>query len=189
MVARRHADALADSGWLPYDTEALAESAGRLEVLAKGVRATSPAERRVAEQRAVDTAQAFLTRLRSAAPRAIRELPTSGLSIKAFSTGAPLQPEAGRVARFLEAIRPAVMALDPALCKNFQGKSATRLLDAIHADLVEVGRDTPCPRRPAADLEAALESELARATAHLEDLDLALETASLAGSTARLEPA
>jgi hypothetical protein len=65
--------------------------------------------------------------MRHALPRALRESPSSGLTIDSFRAGESLARSTRTISKYLAEIRPAMVTLEPALAKHFpQGTSPHR---------------------------------------------------------------
>jgi hypothetical protein len=65
--------------------------------------------------------------MRHALLRALRESPSSGLTIDSFRAGKSLARSTLRISKYLAELRPAVVTLEPALAKHFpQGTSPPR---------------------------------------------------------------
>jgi len=72
-----------------------------------------------AESQAVDSAKAYLRKLRNALPRALRESPALGVTAASFHAGETLGRSTPKISKYLAAIRPAVATLDAALKPHF----------------------------------------------------------------------
>ena len=92
------------------------------------------------EQAGIDDVKRYLRRLRNALPRAIRKANDAGMTMAMFQADEPLRRSTPKLVGYLLKIRPAVIALDEALKKHFNGKKASEELDAVKAALE--GADT-----------------------------------------------
>ena len=136
-----------------------------------------------AEAQAIDAAKSFLRRLRNALPRALRESPGSGVTASAFEVGDSLQRSTPKISKHLAAIRPAVVKLDPALTKHFNGQLASVLLDQVKAALDDADTTQEVTRKNAPVQTQALYEHMGRVLEQIEDLNRAGKSAFDGDST------
>lgn len=184
-LAEHHAAELEKHGWAAADTAALKANVALLED-AVGTQVGAWDEAGVAtsaEAQAIDAAKSFLRRLRNALPRALRESPGSGVTASAFEVGDSLQRSTPKISKHLSAIRPAVVKLDPALKKHFNGQLASVLLDQIKAALDDADTTQEVTRKNAPVQTQALYEHMGRVLEQIEDLNRAGKSAFDGDST------
>ena len=174
-LGTQHAVELDDAGWSAADTADLTTIVATLEQ-AVGRQAKAQdhaADTSIGESQALNDAKAFIRQMRHALPRALREAPSSGLTIDSFRAGKSLARSTPRISKYLAEIRPAVVTLEPTLAKHFKGQQASVLLDACKSALDAADTEQELARANAPGETAALHETMGRVLEQIEDLNRA----------------
>jgi len=186
-LAQEHAAPLDEAGWSPADTAALAANVERLEQ-AVGSQAKAydhAGDTSTSESQAVDTAKAYIRRLRNALPRALRESPGAGVTLESFHAGQTLGRSTPKISKYLAEIRPSVVTLDPALQKHFKGQKASSGLDAVKGALDKADTAQELARKDAPDQTLSLYEVMGTVLEQIEDLNRAGKSAFDADTATR----
>lgn len=174
-LATQYAAELDGAGWSSADTAALAANVARLEQ-AVGTQTKAydhASDTSTAESKAIDGAKAYIRRLRHALPRALRETPAAGVTLESFHAGATLGRVTPRISRYLNEIRPGVLALDAALAKHFKGQKASSELDAVKEALDKADTAQELARKNAPGETLSLYEVMGQVLEQIEDLNRA----------------
>jgi hypothetical protein len=178
-LAQQYADELEEAGWPPEDTAALAANVALLELSAgaqaKAYDGLSGASLNEAQAR--DAAKAYIRRLRNALPRALREAEAPGVTLESFHVGETLGKSTPKISKYLARIRPAVVALDPALKKHFNGQEASSELDRVKSALDEADVAQELSRKNAPGETLSLYEVMGVVLEQIEDLNRAGKSA------------
>ena len=178
-LAKQYAAELEDSGWSSADTESLAANVVSLEQ-ATGSQAAAydhASQSSAGESHAIDSAKAYLRKLRNALPRVLREAPAPGVTAASFHAGEALGRSTPKIAKYLAAIRPAVATLDPALAPHFKNEKASSQLDAVKAALDKADTTQELARKDAPGETLALYAVMGQVLEQIEDLNRAGKSA------------
>jgi len=171
VLARKHAQALAEAGWSPDDTATFEAAVPKLEGDA-AARADARGRARKAtrdERTAVARAKRFLRKVRNAAPMVLRDTQVTTVAKEAFLSGELRTP--ARLSEFIGRITPPLLALDADFRKYFGGKSV-----AAEAAGVKQALDEACSTQEVAvsslpvDTQALYELK-GRVLERIEDLN------------------
>lgn len=186
-LATHHALELDDAGWSATDTAALTTNVATLEQ-AVGTQSEAydhAADTSTGESHAVDHAKAYIRQVRNALPRALRESPSSGVTLDSFRAGVSLARSTPRISKYLAEIRPGVVTLEPALAKHFKGQQASVLLDACKSALDAADTEQELARANAPGETVALHETMGRLLEQIEDLNRAGKIAFDTDATTR----
>lgn len=174
-LAHQYAAELDDAGWSAADTTDLADAVAKLEqaVGAQAGAYDGASDASSGESKAVDDTKAFIRRLRHALPRALREAAQPGVTMESFHAGEGLARSTPKISRYLAKIRPAVVALDPALKKHFKGQAASDELDAVKDALDKADTAQEIARKNAPGETLALHEVMGSVLEKIEDLNRA----------------
>ncbi len=172
-LAKQYASALDDNGWSGADTDELVANVGKLEEAAGGQAAAydHAGHSSTGESQAIDSAKAYLRKLRNALPRALRESPGLGVAAASFHAGETLGRSTPKISRHLVEIRPAVVKLDAALKPHFKGEAASHLLDAMKSALDGADATQEAARTDAPGATLALYAVMGKVVEQIEDLN------------------
>ena len=129
------------------------------------------------ESQAIDGAKAYIRKLRNALPRVLREASAPGVTAASFHAGEGLGRSTPKIAKYLAAIRPAVVTLDAALAKHFKNETASKLLDAVKAALDQADTMQELARKDAPGETQALHEVMGAVLEQIEDLNRAGKSA------------
>jgi hypothetical protein len=129
------------------------------------------------ESEAIDRAKAYIRKLRNALPRALREAPALGVVAASFHAGEGLGRSTPKIAKYLAAIRPAVVTLDAALMTHFKSETASKLLDAVKDALDKADTTQELARKDAPGETLALYEVMGKVLDQIEDLNRAGKSA------------
>jgi hypothetical protein len=174
-LAQQYAAELDDNGWSATDTQALAVNVGKIEQAAGGQAAAydHAGHSSTAESHAVDSAKAYVRKLRNALPRALRESPSLEVTAASFHAGETLGRSTPKISKYLAAIRPAVVTLDAALKPHFKSETASHLLDAVKSALDKADTTQELARKDAPGETLALYEVMGKVVEQIEDLNRA----------------
>lgn len=178
-LAKQYATELGDNGWSGEDTDELAANVVKLEQAAGSQAAAydHAGHSSTAESQAVDSAKAYLRKLRNALPRALRESPSLGVAAASFHAGETLGRSTPKISKHLAAIRPAVATLDAALKPYFKSETASHLLDAVKSALNKADTTQELARKDAPGETRALYAVMGKVVEQIEDLNRAGKSA------------
>ena len=136
-LAKSYARDLAVVDWKPSNTDELDQLIGTLETAVMAQTSAKEQARITAQtvREAVATARAFLKKVRTALPTALRSLPKGDTTRAMFKVQAPLGSSQARLGAYLTQIRPAIEKLQPKLAPLFKGTQPLAALDAAKAKL------------------------------------------------------
>ena len=174
-LAKQYATALDDSGWSATDTEALAANVVKIEQAAGSQAAAydHAGHSSIGESQAIDGAKAYIRKLRNALPRVLREATAPGVTAESFHAGEGLGRSTPKIAKYLAAIRPAVVTLDAALKTHFKSETASKLLDAVKDALDKADTTQELARKDAPGETLALYEVMGKVLEQIEDLNRA----------------
>ncbi len=99
------------------------------------------------------------------------------MSERSFEAGEALRRSTPKISKYLATIRPAVVALDPALAKHFKGQKASEVLDQVKGALDSADTAQEIARKNAPDRTLALHEVMGRVLEQIEDLNRAGKSA------------
>lgn len=178
-LAHQYQAELDDAGWPPEDTGALAANVALLEAAAgtQSKAYDNASHTSTGERQAIAASKTYIRRLRNALPRALREAQAPSVTIESFHVGETLGQSTPKISKYLAAIRPAVVTLDPALAKHFKGKTASSELDAVKTALDQADTAQELARKNAPGETLALYEVMGKVLEQIEDLNRAGKTA------------
>lgn len=178
-LAKQYAVELEDAGWPVGDTKDLEDNVALVDVaMGSQSEAWEGASGATSEEQAqIDKSKAFIRRLRNALPRALRESPGAGVTVKSFEVGETLDRSTPRISSYLSKIRPSVVKLDGALAKAFKGQNASEVLDKVKAALDGADTAQEVALKNAPDHTLALYEAMGKVLEQIEDMNRAAKTA------------
>lgn len=174
-LGTHHVLELDEAGWSPADTASLEANVALLEG-AVGTQAKAQdhaSDTSTTESDAIDNAKGFIRRVRHALPRALREAPNAGVTLRSFHAGVTLERSTPRIVKYLTEIRPAVLALDPVLAKHFKGQLPSLELDMAKTALDQADTAQELARKHAPSETLALYEAMGQVLEQIEDLNRA----------------